>query len=55
MPRRHWILIYILYIYREFKTFVLRPIKVFRYINPVAEHLKSKLRKRGKEATGMLK
>lgn len=36
-------------IYREFKTSVLRSIKVFRYLTPVIEHLKPIVRKRGKE------
>lgn len=41
------------FIYREFKTPVLRSIQVLRFITPVVEHLKLKLRKRGKEATGV--
>lgn len=42
-------------IYRELKTSVVRSIMVFRYMILVAEHLKFKLRKRGKEARGMFK
>lgn len=42
-------------IYREFRTSVLISMKVFRYIIPDAEHLKSKLTKRGKEVTGVFK
>lgn len=40
-------------LYREFKTSVLRFIKVFRYLTPVIEHLKPRLWKRGKEVTGV--
>lgn len=34
--------------YREFKTTVLRSVKVLRYLTPVIEHLKPRLGKRGR-------
>lgn len=43
------------YVYRKYETSVLRSIKVFRFLTPVVEHLKPKLRKRGKEDTGVFK
>lgn len=43
------------YVYRKYETSVLRSTKVFRFLTPVVEHLKPKLRKRGKEDTGVFK